>query len=672
MPGNNRLERRSCGESEERYRLLILKIRTAIVLHDGQGRILNSNPMAQELLGLSGEQLLGKSLIDPDWHFLREDGSVLPVAEYPASLVLSSRQPLRDYVTGISRPDRDVMWVLVNGEPEYADDGDLTQVIVSFVDITGRRLAEKELAERVMLAELSAEIGCALATQEDLRSILNACTEALVRQLDVAFARIWTLNAAENCLELQASSGIYTRIDGSHMRVPVGEFKIGLIASERKPHVTNTVMGDPHVHDQEWAKREGMVAFAGHPLTVEDKLVGVMAMFSRNRLTEVTLKALSSVSNEIAIGIERKRAELERLAHLRFFKSMDRVNHSIQGANDLEQLMRDVLDAVIEIFDCDRAWLLYPCDPEAASWSVPMERTKPEYPGANSRGLEIPMDPEVQKIFRTQRGTDCPVSYGPGCDCSYPEWLTEQFGVQTQLGIVSYPKTGKPWMFGMHQCSHARVWTQDDQHLFQEINRRLADGLTSLLSRRDLQESETKYRRIVDTASEGIWAIGPDAITTFVNARMGEMLGYRTEEMIGRPVTSFMYEEDASDHLIRIENRSQGRPENYERRFRRKDGDTVWTLASAAPILDDENKFQGSFAMFTNITEIKLAEEKLKRLNEELEQRVKQRTAELEEKNAELARMNRIFVGRELKMVELKKSIQEMENRSGDKGDRDA
>jgi len=666
MTGNNRLERRSFSGSEDRYRLLIWKIRTAIVLHDGRGRILNSNSLAQELLGLSGDQLLGKSLIDPEWHFLREDGSLLPVAEYPASLVLSSRQPLRDFVTGISRPDRDeVMWVLVNGEPEYADDGDITQVIVSFVDITERKRAEKDLAERVMLAELSAEIGCALATQQDLRSILNACAEALVRHLDVAFARIWTLDTAENYLELQASAGMYTRIDGSHSRAPVGKFKIGLIASERQPRVTNAVIGDPSVHDQEWAKREGMTAFAGHPLTVEDKLVGVMAMFSRKKLTEVTLKALASVSNEIAIGIERKRAEAERLAHLRFFESMDRVNHAIQGANDLEQLMSDVLDAVLAIFDCDRAWLLYPCDPEAASWSVPMERTKPEYPGANSRGLEIPMDPEVQKIFRTQRGTDCPVSYGPGCDCSYPEWLTEQFGVQSQLGIATYPKTGKPWMFGMHQCSHTRLWTQDDRHLFQEINWRLADGLTSLLSRRDLQESEAKYRRIVDTASEGIWMLGPDTKTTFVNARMAEMLGLSFEEMIGRPVTDFICEENAPDHLVRMENRRQGMPENYELRFRSKNGETVWTLASATPILDEEHKFQGSFAMFTNITEIKLAEEKLKRLNEELEQRVRERTAELEEKNVELARLNRIFVGRELKMVKLKARIRELETQIG-------
>ena len=69
---------------------------------------------------------------------------------------------------------------------------------------------------------------------------------------------------------------------------------------------------------------------------------------------------------------DRKKAEDERLAHLRFFESMDQVNLAMQqGTKSLEQMMSDVLDALLSIFDCDRAWLLYPCDPEAVSWRVP-------------------------------------------------------------------------------------------------------------------------------------------------------------------------------------------------------------------------------------------------------------------------------------------------------------
>ncbi|HEY7492754.1 MAG TPA: response regulator, partial [Candidatus Tectomicrobia bacterium] len=84
-----------------------------------------------------------------------------------------------------------------------------------------------------------------------------------------------------------------------------------LIAQERKPHLTNAVIGDPRVHDQEWAKREGMVAFAGYPLLIEERVVGVMALFARHPLTAAALQAMAAVADGIAMGIERKQAEVE-------------------------------------------------------------------------------------------------------------------------------------------------------------------------------------------------------------------------------------------------------------------------------------------------------------------------------------------------------------------------
>jgi len=112
-------------------------------------------------------------------------------------------------------------------------------------------------------------------------------------------------------LELQASAGMYTRIDGAYSRVPVGRLKIGLIAQEHKPKLTNDVMNDPRINNKEWVKQEGMVAFAGYPLIVEDQLVGVMAMFARQPLTAEIIDALGSVADSIALAIERKRAEAQ-------------------------------------------------------------------------------------------------------------------------------------------------------------------------------------------------------------------------------------------------------------------------------------------------------------------------------------------------------------------------
>ena len=154
-----------------------------------------------------------------------------------------------------------------------------------------------------------ADIDASLTKSDDLRTMLQSCTEAVVDHLDAAFARIWTLDPSQNILELQASAGQYTHIDGDHSQVPVGKFKIGLIAQERLPHLTNDVVNDPRVGNKEWAKRERMVSFAGYPLIVEDELMGVVALFARRPLPNQLLEMLELVADEIALGISRKKVE---------------------------------------------------------------------------------------------------------------------------------------------------------------------------------------------------------------------------------------------------------------------------------------------------------------------------------------------------------------------------
>lgn len=171
--------------------------------------------------------------------------------------------------------------------------------------------SEHEVAERTRQAELGAAVGAALTSDSPFTEQLHRCAEAIVRHLDAAFARVWTLNEATAELELRASAGMYLHLDGRHARVPLGQFKIGRIAVRRTPHLTNNVLGDPEVSDHEWARREGMVSFAGYPLLVEGRVVGVMAMFARHPLTDTTRATLASVADQIALGVVREASRLQ-------------------------------------------------------------------------------------------------------------------------------------------------------------------------------------------------------------------------------------------------------------------------------------------------------------------------------------------------------------------------
>ena len=294
-------------ETEARRAAILETALDCIIAIDADSRITEWNPASEKTFGHARADVLGRTL---------------PGVIIPPSLREAHYQGLQRYLATGEGP---VLGQRIEVPALHADGhefpvelaitriaGDGPPSFSAYLrDISARKQAEADLAMHARLANLGADVGLALTRSDSIRVILQSCAAAVVTHLDAAFARVWTLNEIENVLELQASAGMYTHLDGPHGRVPVGQFKIGLIASERQPHLTNQVVGDARVGDQEWAEREGMVAFAGYPLLVEGRLLGVIGMFARHTLSEAVLRALATVADAIALGVKRKRAEEE-------------------------------------------------------------------------------------------------------------------------------------------------------------------------------------------------------------------------------------------------------------------------------------------------------------------------------------------------------------------------
>jgi PAS domain S-box-containing protein len=194
-------------------------------------------------------------------------------------------------------------------QPLRAESGAVYGLMTHAVDVTEEVQARRNLERQNRIAELTADIGFSLTQSTSLEQILGTCVRAVVTHLDASVARIWTLNADEQVLELAASAGVASDLDPQYLRVPVGTSKIGLIAGQRLPHLTNDVLGDPLVVDKDWVRRQDLRSFAGYPLMVGDDTVGVLAMFARHELRATDLQALATVAHGIALGIQRKRAE---------------------------------------------------------------------------------------------------------------------------------------------------------------------------------------------------------------------------------------------------------------------------------------------------------------------------------------------------------------------------
>ncbi len=321
---------------------------------------------------------------------------------------------------------------------------------------------------------------------------------------------------------------------------------------------------------------------------------------------------------------ERRRAEADRLAHLRFFESLDLINRALQGTSDLEQMMSDVLDAVLQVFGCDRAWLVYPCDPASATYRVPMERTRPEYPGALARGLELPVDPETARVLEAVSASSGPVTFGPGLQQPLPTVLSERFRVQSQIAVAVYPKVSLPYVFGLHQCSFRRTWTPDDGRLLQEIGRRLGDALTSLRTYRDLEESERRYRTLIQRIQAAVVVHGADAQVLAANRKAQELLGLSDDQLLGKAVTDRAWQFFRPDGSVVP-------PEEYPayrvcvtrqplkdlvariHRSGKVGASDVWVLVNADPVLGRDGEVSQVIVTFSDITELKRAEGRLHR-----------------------------------------------------------
>jgi len=128
----------------------------------------------------------------------------------------------------------------------------------------------------------------------------------------------------------------------------------------------------------------------------------------------------------------------------------------------------------------------------------------------------------------------------------------------------------------------------------------------------ELQRTENRFRRLVESAQEGIWTIDQNNLTNFVNKKMCDMLGYEPDEMLGKDLLHFVDETDRANIIACIERRKKGAKESLNIRYVTKNGKYVWTNINTNPIFDENGSYNGALAMITDITEQLEHEQSLK------------------------------------------------------------
>ncbi|WP_264323646.1 LuxR C-terminal-related transcriptional regulator [Romeriopsis navalis] len=148
------------------------------------------------------------------------------------------------------------------------------------------------------------KIGQSISGCFDPGVIAHRVTDALVEQFDCAFARMWLINPDQRSLTLVASSGLYTHLNGAFAQVPMGAYKVGKIAQNRVPFLSNCLPDETWVKDRDWAIANRIQGFAGYPLVAGDRVVGVLATFSHETMAPEFLEVLQLLCLTATIGLD--------------------------------------------------------------------------------------------------------------------------------------------------------------------------------------------------------------------------------------------------------------------------------------------------------------------------------------------------------------------------------
>ena len=207
--------------------------------------------------------------------------------------------------------------------------------------------------------ELLRDTAAALASAATTDEVLQRCVEAIVGRLEMAFARVWTLERDRAELVLRASALRYGRVEGFGDRIPLGAPGIGRLAAERRAHLTNDAPTDERLPNGAWIRQEGMVAFAGYPLVAGDELVGVLALFARQPIEPWAQGALGAVADSLALGIRRTRAEEVLREQGEVVEMLYRVGTTLAQARRLDAVVQTATDAATKLTHAEFGAFLY-------------------------------------------------------------------------------------------------------------------------------------------------------------------------------------------------------------------------------------------------------------------------------------------------------------------------
>ena len=518
----------------------------SIVITDLAGKIEYVNPKFTEMSGYSLPEAMG---LNP--RTLKSGAMADDIYRHQVER-LASGLTWRGEIQGTKKSGAS-FWESVIVSPIRNLQGVIIHYLGIHEDITDRKRTETELAKHALFASLRAEMGAALGQEHGLREVLKRSAELLVQYLDVAYLRIWTLHEAEQVLEMQVCAGGEGDWQGPLARVPVGVSNIGLIARKREPYCSSEVQNDPRIEERDWARREGLVAFAGFPLIAGGRLVGVLGCFARAPLSLENLGELGSLGGRIAHFINRKRIEVE--------------------LREAKVFTQNTLDSIADFF------YVFDLNGKIVGWNRTLSRvTGYSDQELASKGVTdffsgedvVVITGAIERVYRVGTAKADALfarKDGTKIPCEFNSSLLKD-GAGT---VIGFSGTGRD----ITERKRAEEALKEQEHLLRVI----IDAMPACISQVD---NDLRYR--------------------LINRKYEDWFGKSADWLIGREVRAVLGEDAWELARPCIERALTGVPASCVHKLPCADGGTLWVQASLVPFIDSEGKPSGYLAHVTDIT----------------------------------------------------------------------